>query len=167
MRCKKAEQLIIDSTETDLAPKIKNELAVHITSCQKCLDFREEFYEIRTGLNKIQMPKPSGKLLEKTKEHCHIELIKLGESYVRGRMLVVPVTTPRWILVALVGLFILTIVASLPILRVFISYQSISSYLIIVAIVLFQNIITLFFIPIIFRLKALKHISEHPILNGI
>lgn len=167
MRCKKAEQLIIDSTETDLAPKKKNQLEIHILSCQKCLDFREEFYEIRTGLNKIQMPKPSGKLLEKAKEHCHIELIKLGESYVRGRMQVVPVTTPRWILVALVGLFVLTIVASLPMLRDFIKDRSISNYLVIAALIFFQNIITLFFIPIIFRLKALKHISEHPILNGI
>jgi len=167
MKCKKAEQLIIDSTEIILEPKTKDDLENHITNCQKCSAFKKDFHKIRLGVNKIQILKPSDQLSNITIELCHNELIKSGESHAWLTMNFIPMTTPRWILGALVGLAVLTIVALLPILGIFLMDNSSSTYLFLLAIIVFQNIITLFFAPILFRLKTLRHISEYPNLNGI
>lgn len=167
MRCKKAEKLIIDSTETILEPKTKNDLENHITNCQKCSAFKEDFHKIRLGVNKIQILKPSDQLSNLMIELCHNELIRSDAPHAWLTMNSVPMTTPRWILGALVGLTVLTIVALLPILGIFLIDNSSSTYLFLFAIIVFQNIITLFFAPILFRLKTLKHISENCILNGV
>lgn len=167
MNCKQAEQLIIDSTEIELDPKTKNELDIHILTCPKCLSFRVDFQAIRLRLKRIPMPTPSSQLLEKTMERCHTELIKQDEALVLGRIHAIPVTTPRWILIALAGLVVLSIITALPGLTDFIKNHSVSNYIIIAAIILIQNIIMLLFTPILLRLKALKNISDHAVLNGI
>ncbi len=167
MNCKQVEQLIIESTEIELDPKTKRELEIHILTCPKCLGFREHFEKIRLSLNRIPMPTPSSQLLEKTMDQCHAELIKQDEAFVLGGIPVKRANTPGWILVALAGLVVLSIITALPGLRDFIKDHPVSNFTIIVAIILIQNIIMLLFTPILFRLKILNNISDQVNLIGI
>ena len=81
MKCKQAEKLIIDFSQTRLDPAIKAELDAHVLDCPKCAAFKKNLHKIHHGIGKIKHPDPSTALLDMTVALCHDELIEQGETY--------------------------------------------------------------------------------------
>lgn len=156
MKCKQAEKLIIEWSQTGLDPLNKAKLDAHILSCPKCSSFSEHLYKIHRGINKMKAPEPSMKLLEKTSALCHRELMRQSRvfSFENSRQLTAK--TPKLIWTALGASLVLIIVWAFPILKEFVNEQIITQRTIYVITIIIQNILMLFFAPVLLRSMKLK-----------
>lgn len=167
MRCKQAEQLIIASSDTTLEPKIRTKLDIHVSGCAKCAGFQKDLAEILTHLHRLPARVPADLLSEPTRAQCHAELSRQNESVAQAGNDTMSETASRWLLMALIGLAVLTAIVAVPIVSDFLRHYSIPNYAIIGAIVLIQNVLMLLFAPVLLRLKILKELPDHGVLNGI
>jgi len=151
MRCKQAEKLIIELSQTELDSDIKSELDTHVLNCAKCASFRENLQMIHQGIKKIKAPDPSQDLLEKTGAFCHSEIIGQAESFHRAT-----IKTPKFVWVACGALLILTIAWAVPVLKEVVKSQIITRQAILIITIIVQNLIMLLFSPVLLRRLKLK-----------
>jgi hypothetical protein len=97
----------------------------------------DELSEIRTHLQEVPIPMPSDEFFERTRSLCHA---KLGRSSI-----------PKFIWVAFAALLILTGILMLPLAREIGLDQSLSLPTIGVLILVLQNLLMLFFTPVLIQ----------------
>ena len=156
MKCKQAEKLIIELSQTGLDPAIKAELDAHVFDCPKCTSFREKFQMIHQGIDEIKYPDPSTAILEKTIALCHDELIEQDEIYGFEKYHPETIRIPRFVWYAFGMLLILTVAWGVPVIREVVKSQIITRQAIMVLTVIVQNLMMLIFSPVLLRRLKLK-----------
>jgi len=151
MRCKKVEKLIIEASQTEIDPKIRDEIEAHVMTCQNCAAFREKLIEIRENINGLKSPVPTEQIIERTKALCHNEMIKQGESTVEKRYPAKIISIPKFVWITFGALLILTIIWAIPVLRELIETKVITRQAILIAIIFVQNLMMLLFSPVLLR----------------
>ena len=156
MKCKQAEKLIIELSQTWLDPAIKAELDAHVFDCPKCSSFREKFHTIHRGIDEIKHPDPSIVLLDRTIALCHDELIEQDEIYVVEKYHPEAIQIPKFVWYAFGMLLILTVAWAVPVLKEVLKSQTITRQGIMVVTVIIQNLMMLIFSPVLLRWLKLK-----------
>ena len=109
----------------------------------------EDLSEIRTHLQKMPIPKPSTEFFEQTRSLCHA---RLGRSPI-----------PKFIWLALAALLVLTGVLMLPLAKEIGLDQPLSFPTIAVLILVLQNLLMLFFTPVLIQKFRLR---KKDLMNG-
>ena len=156
MKCKQAEKLIIELSQTGLDPAIKAELDAHVFDCPKCTSFREKLHTIHRGIDEIKHPDPSIVLLDRTIALCHDELIEQDEIYVVEKYHPEAIQIPKFVWYAFGMLLILTVAWAVPVLKEVLKSQTITRQGIMVVTVIIQNLMMLIFSPVLLRWLKLK-----------
>ncbi|MCU0644168.1 MAG: hypothetical protein MUC94_07885 [bacterium] len=156
MKCKQAEQWIIELSQTKLDPEITIELDNHVLNCARCSNFKKNFYRIHHAIPDIATPAPTTELLEKTIASCHDEWIEQREIYLLKENRPDAVRTPAWVWAVFLALFIVTLAWAVPVIAEAIKSRAITQQSIIVIILLIQNLMMLFFSPVLLRTLNLK-----------
>jgi hypothetical protein len=156
MKCKQAEELIIELSQTWLDPAIKAEVDAHVLDCPKCAAFKEKLHKIHQGIDEIKHPDPSVALLDRTIALCHDELIGQGETYSVEKYHPGAIPMPKFVWYAFGILLILTVAWAVPVLREVVKSQIITRQAIMVLIVIIQNLMMLIFSPVLLRRLKLK-----------
>jgi hypothetical protein len=109
----------------------------------------DDLEEIRTHLQEVQIPMPSDEFFEQTRSLCHA---KLGRSSI-----------PYFIWAAFAALLILTGILMLPLAREIGLDQPLSLPTIGVLILVLQNLVMLFFTPVLIQKFRLR---KNDLMNG-
>ena len=156
MKCKQAEKLIIELSQTGLDPAIKAELDAHVLDCSKCSSFMEKLHTIHRGIDEIKHPDPSIVLLDRTIALCHDELIEQDEIYIVEKYHPEAIQIPKFVWYAFGMLLILTVAWAVPVLKEVLKSQTITRQGIMVVTVIIQNLMMLIFSPVLLRWLKLK-----------
>jgi len=109
----------------------------------------DDLSEIRTHLQELPIPMPSDEFFEQTRSLCHA---KLGRSSI-----------PKFIWAAFAALLILTGILMLPLAREIGLNQPLSLPTIGVLILVFQNLLMLFFTPVLIqKFRFIRFIRKDP-----
>jgi hypothetical protein len=135
MNCEDIEILL--SIEDDLEQDKSQEVAQHLSQCAKCAAFSSDLQKIRTYLHEEFIQMPSDEFFGKTRVLCHA---RIGRSSI-----------PKFIWIAFGVLLILTGVLMLPLAREIWVDQPLSFPMISVMILLLQNLLMLFFTPVLIQ----------------
>ncbi|HEX9973591.1 MAG TPA: hypothetical protein VGD14_16080, partial [bacterium] len=155
MKCKQAEQWIIELSQTGLDPEIKNKLDHHVLHCSKCSAFKKDFDNIQKATHKIKTVTPSAELLEKTIALCQDELAEQKESQAFGKFRPKTTNVPKFVWISFGMLFILTIAWAVPVIKEALETHTITRQSIIVIILMIQNLVMLIFSPVLLRMLNL------------
>jgi len=142
MKCKDVEHLLLDYSTEDLGKDQLEKIQQHISCCASCAGLEDDLRKIRFYLQKMQPQIPSVELLEHTRKMCHAQLNAPS--------------IPKYIWAALAVLLVLTSVLMLPFAREFMEGKSLSFPLVSAFILMIQNLVMLFFAPVLiqrFRLR--------------
>ena len=156
MKCKQAEKLIIEWSQTGLDPAIKTELDDHVLDCLKCSSFMKKTQMIHQSIGEIEQPDPSVALLDRTIALCHAELTKQNEIYVVEKYHPEVIRIPKFVWYAFGMLLILTAAWAIPVLREVVKSKIITRQVIMVLTVIIQNLMMLIFSPVLLRRLKLK-----------
>jgi anti-sigma factor RsiW len=159
MRCQDIERLILDIGERELSPEEQTALEHHLARCPACAGFKDLREDIHVSLQKAPPPALPSELEERIRLACHLELdSRLQRQVQKARSApAAPVPWPIW--AALAALTVLTAGFLIPGLEEFLQKQSFSLRTVLTFVLIFQNALTLFFVPIIMRQR---HISQRP-----
>jgi len=161
MRCKQVEKIIIEEAQKELETNTKLSFEAHLTKCEKCLSFVERYNGLRLGLKKLKTPSTSEKLVEGTKMLCYDELknqnglISFAAKKSREN------ETPLMVWFALLVLLGLTLIWAFPVLKDYVEEQLVTKHTIYLVMIVVQNILTLIYAPVLFRIFKVKKLSIH------
>ena len=156
MKCKQAEKIIIDASQTEFDPGIKTELDNHVLNCLRCSSFKKNFNQIRQEISEIHVPQPSVELLEKAIALCHDELMEQSEIFVLEKSHADAIKVPQFVWAAFAALLVLMIVWAVPVIRAVVKSQTLTMQAILVIIIIIQNLFMLIFSPVLLRTLKLK-----------
>lgn len=128
---------ILLSSDDDLDQKNRQEIERHLSRCERCAAFVSDLQRMRIHLRKVSIPMASDEFFEQTRSLCHA---KLGRSSI-----------PKYIWAALAALLILTGILMLPLAREIGLDQPLSLPTIGVLILVLQNLLMLFFTPVLIQ----------------
>lgn len=137
MRCKDVEHMIMDLSEENLGKDQIEEIRQHVSSCARCSSLEDELRRIRLHLQKIPPLIPSAEFFEHSRKLCHA---KLNAPSI-----------PKFIWGAFAALLVLTGVLMLPLARELMQDQPLSFPTVSILILMIQNLVTLFFAPILIQ----------------
>jgi anti-sigma factor RsiW len=159
MRCQDIERLILDVGERDLNPEERVALEHHLARCPACAGFKDLWEDIHVSLHKAPSPGLSSEIEERVRLVCHQELdSKFQRQTQEARSApAAPVPWPIW--AALAALTVLTAGFLIPGLEEFLQKKSFSLRTVLTFVLILQNAVTLFFVPIIMRGRR---ISQRP-----
>lgn len=151
MRCQDIERLILDAGERELSPEERLALEQHLAQCPACASHRDLWKDLHLSLQKAPSPALSPELEERVRLACHEELNSRLQRQTRRERSTPspPVPWPIW--AALAALTVLTAGFLIPGLEEFLQKQSFSLRTVLALILILQNALTLFFVPIIMR----------------
>jgi len=156
MKCKQAEQWIIELSQTGLDPEIKDKLDHHVLHCSSCSRFKENFHWIHQGIPKINTPEPSAELLEKTIALCHDELIAQSEFFGFEKSRPKPAKITPFVRAAFAALLIVSLAWAVLVIREVVKSQTITIQAVLVIIIMIQNLFMLIFSPVLLRTLKLN-----------
>lgn len=142
MKCKVVERMMMDFSEEDLGRDQKEEMQHHLSHCARCARLEDDLRKIRLHLQKMPPRIPSEEFLERTRNLCHAKLSAPS--------------IPKFIWGAFAALLGLTGVLTLPLARELMQDQPLSFPTISIIILMIQNLVMLFFAPVLiqrFRLR--------------
>lgn len=135
MNCEDIAILLL--IEDDLEQDKSQEVRLHLSQCAKCAAFSSDLQMIRTYLHEEPIQMPADEFFEKTRVLCHA---RIGRSSI-----------PKFIWIAFGILLILTGVLMLPLAREIGLDQPLSLPTIAVLILVLQNLLMLFFTPVLIQ----------------
>jgi hypothetical protein len=152
MRCQDFERLILESGDRELSREEQHSIDVHLARCASCNRFREFWLTLRIP---IQSSPPAGlppDLDERVRLICHDAIEARGEIRrsrpdASGENASVP--WPIW--AALSVLTVLTLAFLIPEILEFWRSQELTSGFVLALVLILQNALALFFVPIIVR----------------
>lgn len=159
MRCQDVERLILEASERELSAE--DELAVeqHLAKCVGCAGFAGFWKELHAASQEQALPKLAPQLEERVRLRCRVELKAELKSRLRPEPLPplypapsrpsAPVPWPVW--AALAVLTVLTLSFLIPGIEEFLQEQKFSALSILLFVLLLQNALALFFIPLLMR----------------
>ena len=156
MKCKKAQKVIVASYPIGLAAKTRSEIDAHLSECPKCARFLANFNAIRNGLQQLEKPSLSEKLVKQTIKLCYEKLVgqKKKSAVVNQEQL--ETETPIFLWLALMGLLVRTLIWALPVLNDYFKGNIVTKQTIYVAVLIFQNLLVLIYTPILMRIYRFK-----------
>jgi anti-sigma factor RsiW len=159
MRCQDIERLILDVGERKLNLEEQVALEHHLARCPACAGFKDLWEDIHVSLQKAPPPGLASELEQRVRLACHLELdSRLQRQRQTARSApAAPVPWPIW--AALAALTVLTAGFLIPGLEEFLQKQSFSLRTVLTFVLMLQNALTLFFVPIIMRRH---HVSQRP-----
>ncbi len=150
MNCDDVEILL--SSEDDLEQDNRQAIIRHLSHCARCAAFASDLQKIRTYLHEEPIQMPSAEFFEKTRVMCHVRIKKSS--------------IPKVIWIAFGILLILTGVLMLPLAREIWVDQPLSFPMISVMILLLQNLLMLFFTPVLIqRFRSRKKARMNDLFN--
>ncbi len=149
MRCKDAERLLLDFSEEVLDSETIEKIKHHIVGCPRCATLDEDLKKIRMSLQQMPFQTASEEFFEKTRAQCHAILAKPLIAKSKGRR----PSIPWWIWAAFSALLVLTVVLILPLAAGVDLTQPLTFPKVGVIILLLQNLVMLFFTPVLLQKK--------------
>lgn len=128
---------ILLSSDEDLDQKKRKEVERHLSRCERCAAFASDLQKIRNHLQSVPIPMPSHEFFEQTRSLCHARMKRSS--------------IPKYIWAALAALLVLTGILVLPLAREIGLDQPLSFPTIGVLILILQNLLMLFFTPVLIQ----------------
>ena len=150
MKCRHVEFYLLEIEESAFFETIKSEVQEHLKKCPHCVLFAEHLHKLRGYLKEIETAQPSQEVIDKTVQACRAHLLTATPVLKAKRE---PFQIPKLIWVALAGLLTLTLIFLSPALLNKILEEPLPYPDSIAVIIVIQNIVTLFFAPILLKNK--------------
>lgn len=151
MKCKQVEQMLIEDNQNELDANTKSKFEKHLSHCSNCMGFKQTYNIVHSGLKNFETPSPSEELELQTKALCMEMLSEQNELILYEDQNDETITTPITVWIAFVALLVLTLMWVFPLLNDFIKNQEVTRYTFYLIMIVFQNILTLMFAPILLR----------------
>ena len=156
MRCQDVERLILESGEKDLSREERLSLKLHLDQCPSCASFGGLWEDMKINFERSPGPKLPADLEQKVRLTCQAELKARLQGRTRHEASSAPCTRVPWpIWAAFVVLTALTLCFLIPGIEEFIKNQEITAETVWGLVLILQNALVLFFIPVIMRRRRL------------
>ena len=148
MRCRDVERLIIGTSKPE--PGAEDRLAVedHVKQCSKCADLLCDWQDLQGNLKSTTGPHVSAELDERVRALCHAELDSLPVRHIGSGFRITP-KIPWFVYAALAVLAFLTVVVLAPGAEALFRTYKITSETTLAFVLILQNVLMLFFAPIV------------------
>ncbi len=161
MRCKDVERMIVNLSEEVLDENTTNRMKNHIAGCPRCAALEGDLKRIRTFLQHEPFPTVSEGFFEQTRARCHAILLEPSRAESKAER----PSVPWWIWAAFSALLILTGILMLPLAAGIDLDQPLSFPEFGVILLVFQNLVMLFFAPVLFqRIRFPKDSSKNGLM---
>jgi hypothetical protein len=147
MKCKNVERLMLDFSEEGLDKETIERIKQHVDGCPRCETLKDDLKKIRISLQQMPFQTASEEFFEQTRARCHANLAKPLKSTLK----VLRPSIPWWIWAAFAALLVLTGVLMLPLESGVDLSQPLTFPKFEVIILLLQNLVMLFFSPVLFQ----------------
>jgi hypothetical protein len=153
MRCQDFERLILESRERELSREEQRSIENHLAQCASCNRFREFWLGLRIPIQNSPAADLPPDLDDRVRLSCHDALETSGGKRRRAQPSAprqsAPVPWPIW--AALSVLTVLTLAFLIPGILEFWQNQKLTPGIVLVLVLILQNALALFFVPIIVR----------------
>lgn len=163
MRCKDVERLMFNFYEEILDANTIEEIKHHTAECPTCAALEIDLEKIGTALQQIPIQQSSEELFEQTRVRCHAVLTKM----LKARRKALRPSIPWWIWVAISALILLTGLLLLPLAGGIDLDQPLTFPKFGVVILVFQNLVMLFFAPLLLqRIRSPKNSYKNGFMSS-
>jgi hypothetical protein len=163
MRCKDVERLIVDFSEEVLDGNTIERIKNHIASCPRCSALDNDLKKIRSFLQHVPSPAVSEEFFDQTRARCHAILLEPSKAESKAEH----PSVPWWIWAAFSTLLILTGILMLPLAAGIDLDQPLSFPEFGVILLVLQNLVMLFFAPVLFqRIRFPKESSKNGLMSS-
>ena len=150
MKCRHLKAYLLETDKPAFSYIKKSEFREHIKNCPHCRHYCDQLMQLRGHLKDIETVKPSHNVLEKTLQACRTQLQQTAQASLAQRE---SFQIPKLVWVALAGLLMLTLMFLSPALLNSILEEPIPYPISVVVIIALQNVLMLFFSPILLKIK--------------
>jgi anti-sigma factor RsiW len=151
MRCQDFERLILQGEDRKLSREEERVLEQHLASCEACFRFEEFRRELRLSVRSVPSFGPTPDLDERVRRACRAELVRRYSPSAQPERPEKKPSVPRPLWAALGALTFLTVGFLIPGIEKFLEDQRITWQTAAVLLLLLQNTLTLFSLPVILR----------------
>jgi len=161
MKCQDVEHILIETGQKGSGPEERSQIEEHLQDCPRCASLKDDLDTIRGALTHIPSASLPEELDTKTSHLCRERLGQI-QKHKKERHAAPPLAI--WILFAF--LLSLTAYLTIPLFKNLESEQSLSVQMIVILAIMIQNVVMLFFAPVLFKKFSRRQRPQHLMAHG-